>query len=134
MRHVETPYREVSRVSNRRVIVERDGRRRSFALARAPELADALRALDAVLQGDRAAIERRHRIEMKNLAERWTLILRPRVAGRDFELHAHGVEGEVLCVVVRNDGIESSRMLVGTAASSVAGGNDFDSQCADAGG
>jgi hypothetical protein len=79
VRRVESPYRETTELRGDRVRVDREGSKpRSFSLARAPELRGMLASFGALLQGDRAMLERHFTIAAHGTSERWQIELTPR--------------------------------------------------------
>lgn len=77
-KHVEHP-RQVSQViaGDRVRVRTADGRERSFALSRAPELEALSTVLLAVLQGDPEPLRRQFEIDLEEGEEGWSLRLHP---------------------------------------------------------
>lgn len=136
VKHVQSPYAELTTVEDGRVEIVRDGdRRRRFSLRNAPELAGLLASFQAMLSGDRALLERHYAIELEAVDDRWTMVLSPRdarLARRITGLRLSGNGAELQCMeVVEADG-DGSRMLVGSAAGTPPEALDeavFDAAC-----
>ncbi len=128
VRQVDSPRPERTTIRRERVTVERDGRRvRSFALQRAPELAALLASFQAMLDGDRAALERHYEAALNERDGRWTITLLPRSAALQQQLgqiELHGRDDQLQCIATAGGRGGDSLMLVGSAAE--AADPDFD--------
>jgi hypothetical protein len=131
VREVETPYRERTTIRAEQVRVEREGsRERRFSLRRAPELAAVLASFQAVLDGDRGALDPHYRLVSTGDATGWTLTLTPRQAklGRQVgRIELHGNDDQLACIAMRGGRAGDSLMLVGDAATGES--TDFDAHC-----
>lgn len=79
VRRVLLPYRETTTLLGNSVSVEREGGRpRRFSLDRAPELRGMLASFDALLKGDREALETHFEIAVDLSASGWRIDLAPR--------------------------------------------------------
>lgn len=120
MREVETPYRERTTIRAEQVRVEREGsRERRFSLRRAPELAAVLASFQAVLDGDRRALDPHYTLTSSHVDAGWTLTLTPKQAklGRQVgRIELHGEQDQVACIAMRGGRAGDSLMLVGDAA------------------
>jgi hypothetical protein len=131
VRAVESPYRERTTITAERVMIEREGRQpRRFSLRRAPELAALLSGFQALLDGDRHALDPHYTIALAAREDGWTLQLEPHDAGRRAPagLTLVGHADQLDCIVVRPADDPPSRMLVGDAA--LADAPEFDRHCA----
>jgi hypothetical protein len=132
-REVEMPYRERTLVRGERVTVEREGQRpRSFSLRRSPELAAVLASFQALLDGDRQALEPHYTVTLATAGERWTLQLtprQPRLQQRLGTIGLHGSGDRLDCIATRGERGGHSRMLVGAAAAELPPA--FDAHCDD---
>lgn len=130
-RTVDTPYRERTTIRDDQVRVEREGsRERRFSLRRAPELAAVLASFQAVLDGDRRALDPHYTVASTPHAGGWTITLSPRQArlGRRIgRIELHGRDGELACIAMRGGKAGDSLMLVGAAAASTP--PDFARHC-----
>lgn len=123
VRRVDSPWVEEARINRERVLLVRDGRRRSFALSRAPELVDVLTAFDAILAGDRAPLSARYRLSLVETGPHWKLQFVP-IANRNLKkrrrvaLTVHGFGDQPRCVVTEQSDGAVSRMLMGSATTS----------------
>ncbi len=120
VRRVESPWTEEARIDRERVVLMRDGRRRSFALGRAPELVDLLTAFDMILAGGKAPVTPRYQLELLQSGSRWTLKFEPLASRnskqkRRLTLSVHGSGDQARCVVTRQSDGAVSRMLIGAA-------------------
>jgi hypothetical protein len=120
-RVVEKPYRERTEINNESVRVAREGENdRSFALERAPELRTMLQAFAALLDGDRALIERDFRLTTLGDSQAWSLELAP--LDRRIQRHLNRVSiigrnetPQCFSIYTREGGV--SIMLLGLLAS-----------------
>jgi hypothetical protein len=120
VREVRSPYAETTTIRAGQATIARGTRSRSFALARAPELAGLQASFGALLAGDAATLERHYRIDTDGTRQHWTLTLVPRDAAlaakvRDIVLHGRGAE--LRCIETRPArGNEVQRTLLASAA------------------
>jgi len=131
VRVVDSPYRERTTIDAERVTLEREGRsKRRFSLRRAPELAALLSGFQALLDGDRHALDPHYTIALSARDDGWTLQIEPRETGRRAPagLTLIGHADRLDCIIVRPAEDPASRMLVGDAA--VADTPEFDRHCA----
>ena len=140
VRAVRAPYAETTTIRGGEATIARGGRRpRTFALARAPELAGLQASFGALLAGDAAALARDYRIESRGRREDWTLVLVPRDAAlaasvRDITLRGRG--GELRCIETRPvEGELQRTLLAGAARAAVAAGDAaaYEALCRDPG-
>jgi hypothetical protein len=131
LREVETPYRERTRIDGDAVRVERDGGKpRRFSLRRAPELAALLASFQALLDGDRAALDPHYTLRLDHGDAGWTIRLQPRqprLAKRIGGIALHGRDAELACIAMRGGSAGDSLMLVGAAAEATPA--DFAGHC-----
>jgi hypothetical protein len=140
VKRIDAPYRELSRIADGKVVVERDDARpRRFSLRRAPELGALMASIEAVLAGDVALLQRHFRLRMEGSDARWTLHLAPldkRLARRVVGLHFRGTRQELRCMDLVLVGSEISRTWLGTQAEAAAAAPDAaarDALCGPAG-
>lgn len=94
LRRVESPYQETTELRGESVRVERAGARsRQFSLDRAPELRGMLASFGALLQGDRAQLERYFTVAARGTDARWEIRLVPRDAKLQRRLASIAVAG-----------------------------------------
>jgi hypothetical protein len=94
VRRVEWPYEEVTELHGENVSVERAGAKpRRFSLERAPELRGTLASFGALLQGDRAMLDRYFVVTARGKETRWAITLSPRDAKLKRHLAAIVVNG-----------------------------------------
>lgn len=100
-KRVDEPYREQMTVADGSATVRRgDGKPRSFALGRAPELEGFLRGFSALLGGDAEALQRDFVLAATGRASGWQLQLKPRdgrLARRMPAIEVDGADGEPRC-------------------------------------
>ncbi len=92
---------------------------RTFALARAPELAGLQASFGALLSGDRATLAHYYNIETEGVRRQWTMTLVPKLeqlAGkvRDIKLYGQGIE--LRCIETRPLKGDVQRTLLAGAA------------------
>ncbi len=82
VRRVESPYQEVTELRGENVSCEREPApsRAEFSLDRAPELRGMLASFGALLQGDRAMLDRYFVVAAQGTDARWAITLTPRDA------------------------------------------------------
>jgi hypothetical protein len=141
VREVRAPYAETTTIRGGEATITRGTRSRSFALARAPELAGLQASFGALLAGDAAALERDYRITPRGSREDWTLELVPRNAAlaasvRDITLHGRGAE--LRCIETRPvEGDLQRTLLAGAARAATAmatgAGTAYEALCRDPG-
>lgn len=127
-REVTSPFREVSRLDGRTLVVTRGGgAERIIPLARAPELQVLFGALSALFAGDAEAIEREFILELAGDGEAWQLRLVPRperLRERIEALELHGSGERAACLVVRQPDAIATTVFDATPA--VAGAPDAE--------
>ncbi len=81
VRHVESPYQEMTVLQGENVTVTRaDSKPRRFSLDRAPELRGMLSSFGALLTGDRKMLERYFNVALEGSEADWKITLTPRDA------------------------------------------------------
>jgi hypothetical protein len=120
VRQVEQPFSERTTIDGQRVRIEREGSRaRSFSLRRAPELVAVLASFQALLDGDRGALEPHYRIAFEHDDAGWQILLtprQPRLLQRLGRIGLHGSGDELACIATRGGEGGDSLMLIGAAA------------------
>ncbi len=125
VRQVRTPYVETTTIVTPKTgaaqaTIERGGRKRTFSLARAPELAGLQASFGALLAGDRATLERHYRLAPQGTRAKWTLALTPKdaaMAAKVQRITLHGRGAELRCIeTAAAKGGEVQRTLLATAA------------------
>jgi len=71
------PRPESVTVDRERVVLERAGKRHSFALSEQPQAAVLVESIRATLAGDLASLTRAYSAALEGSLERWRLVLRP---------------------------------------------------------
>lgn len=71
------PRRETMVVDGNTMTIERSGKKHTVQLTDYPELVGFIDSIRGTLSGDRKALERSFRIELKGRADNWTLLLWP---------------------------------------------------------
>lgn len=127
VRQVRTPYVETTTIVSSgtgpgQATIERGGKRRTYSLARVPELASLQSSFGALLSGDGATLQRDFRLVPRGTRAAWTLALLPRDAGvaqrlKQITLHGRGAELRCIETVPVKAG-ETQRTLLATAARS----------------
>ena len=97
VRQVRSPYAETTTIRDGQATIERRGQQRSYSLSRVPELGSLRSSFGALLDGDRAALERDFRIEARGTRAQWILGLVPKHAAlaahvRRIALYGRGAE------------------------------------------
>jgi len=121
VRRVEWPYQEVTVLQGENVSVERAGSKpRRFALDRAPELRGMLASFGAILQGDRALLDRYFAVTVQGSDSRWEITLTP----RNDKLKRHlsrivvaGTGSRPKCFTLEEPDGDGSLMALGVAGS-----------------
>lgn len=131
VREVRAPYAETTTLRGGEATIAREGRRpRTFALARAPELAGLQASFGALLAGDAAALARDYRIEARGVREDWSLVLLPRDAALAASVHDITLRGrgaELRCIETRPvEGDLQRTLLAGAARAATAAGDGAD--------
>ena len=127
VRAVRLPYAETTTIRNGEATIERNGKARTFSLARAPELQGLQASFGAMLAGDRTQLERYYTIDASGTRQAWTLRLLPRDRAlatkvRDIVLRGRGAE--LRCIETRPVKGDLQRTLLASAARSAHGAND----------
>jgi hypothetical protein len=95
VRRVTAPYREMTTLTGKNVLVEREGSRpRRFSLDRAPELRGMLASFGALIKGDRALLDRHFAMTAGGSVDAWTIELEPRDAKLAHRIATIRVNGE----------------------------------------
>lgn len=76
-KHVTSPGDERVVADGDRLVIERDGKRRTLALAEHPEVAVLIESIRATLAGDGAALRRVYRVDLDGSENAWRLVLMP---------------------------------------------------------
>jgi hypothetical protein len=128
VRQVRAPYAETTTIRDGQAAIERRGQQRRYSLARVPELAGLQSSFGALLNGDRAALERDFRLEAQGTRARWTLTLLPKnaaLAGQVQRLALYGRGAELRCIeTVPAKGDQLQRTLLASAARAVGAEDD----------
>ena len=127
VRQVRSPYAETTTIRSGQATIERRGKTRSYSLSRVPELASLQSSFGALLEGDRAALERDFRLDARGTRAHWTLALAPRdaaLAERVRRITLHGRGAELRCIETVPVEGEVQRTLLATAARAVGEGTD----------
>lgn len=74
---VEAPFAEDILVEDNRVVVTRDGKTRKLSLNRSRALKTILDAIEAVLAGDQARLEKAFECDVSGAVDAWTLTMAP---------------------------------------------------------
>lgn len=133
VRVVHAPFVERSTIRSGNVTIERGGKGRTYSLDRAPELAGLQSSFGALLDGDRALLDRHFRIDSSGTRQRWTLTLVPRdaaMAARVRDLVLHGRGAELRCIETRPVKGDVQRTLLADAAKAAAGVTQADALAA----
>jgi hypothetical protein len=117
VRRITSPYAETTVLAGETVVVEREGSKpRQFSLDRAPELRGMLTSIRALLQGDRAELERHFSVTTTGNDAGWQMELTPRdrkLRTKIALIRVDGVEGVPLCfAMVEPDG-DASLLALG---------------------
>lgn len=119
VRRVLEPYRETTTVQGENVTLEREGSRpRSFSLDRAPELRGILSSFDAMLKGDRQALERLFEIDASESGMTWHIDLVPRsdkLRGRLSNLRIDGYADHPNCITMEEPDGDATVMVIGAS-------------------
>lgn len=120
-RVVTAPYAERTDIDGDSVRIYRADRpERHFSLKRAPDLGGLLTGFSAILDGDRAALEREFELALVDGAMGWQLTLKPknsRSRARIMAIRVRGTGDAPACIVtVAIDGNAASEVLLGSAA------------------
>lgn len=124
VRQVRAPYVETTTIVTPKTgaaqaTIERGARKRSFSLARVPELAGLQASFGALLAGDRATLERHYRLAPQGTRTQWTLSLTPKdqaMAAQVRSIVLHGRGAELRCIETAAKGGDVQRTLLATAA------------------
>jgi len=120
VRRVESPYQEVTELQGENVRVARAGAKpRGFSLARAPELRGMLASFGALLEGDRAQLDRYFTVAATGTDARWQLTLTPRDAKLQRRLASIAVQGggdRARCFTVAEPDDDASVLALGVAS------------------
>lgn len=128
VRQVRAPYVETTTIVTPKTgaaqaTIERGGRKRTFSLARVPELAGLQASFGALLAGDRATLERYYRLAPQGTRAKWTLSLTPKdkaMAAQVRSIVLHGRGAELRCIeTAAAKGGDVQRTLLATAARAV---------------
>lgn len=124
VREVRAPYAETTTLREGQARIARAGKPvRSFALARAPELAQLQTSFGALLAGDRKTLEQHYRLAAEGSRGQWTLRMVPldaKLAASLRELTLHGKSTELRCIETQPVKGDLQRTLLGSAALSAA--------------
>ena len=127
VREVHAPYVETTTLEDGEAVIERAGKApRRVRLDRAPELAGLSGSFEALLAGDREALEQGFELTADGSRERWTLHLVP----KDPALRERGTlvllgrGSELRCIEVAADAGEPQRTLLSGAAVDARGTSD----------
>jgi hypothetical protein len=117
VRRVTAPYRETTVLAGEGVLVMREGRKpRRLSLDRTPELRGMLASFGALLQGDRAMLERHFEVTAAGTDAGWHMELTPRddkLKTRLARIQVDGANGDPRCfMMVEPDG-DASLMALG---------------------
>ncbi|UNK51162.1 fatty acyl CoA synthetase [Lysobacter sp. S4-A87] len=108
VREVRAPYVETTTLRAGEATIARAGQSsRRFALSRVPELAGFQGNFAALLDGDRAGLERHYTLSAQGSRQRWTLTMLPRDAAQATRLQAialYGRGSELRCIETRTVG------------------------------
>lgn len=125
VRQVRTPYVETTTIVTSadgpgRATIERGSSKRSYSLARVPELASLQQSFGALLSGDRALLERNYRIASQGTRANWNMALTPRDARlatqlKQITLYGRGAELRCIETLPAKAG-DVQRTLLATAA------------------
>ncbi|MUV13274.1 fatty acyl CoA synthetase [Lysobacter sp. HX-5-24] len=127
VRAVRAPYAETTTIRNGQATIERNGKARSFSLARAPELQGLQASFGAMLAGDRTQLERYYTIDASGTRQAWTLRLSPRdraLAAKVRDIVLRGRGAELRCIETRPVKGDLQRTLLASAARSAHGTTD----------
>jgi hypothetical protein len=117
VRRVTAPYRETTVLAGDHVLFEREGRKpRRFSLDRAPELRGLLASFGALLQGDRAMLERYFKMTSTGTDAGWQLELTPRedkLKTRLALIRVDGAKSSPRCVTMVEPDGDASVMALG---------------------
>ena len=120
VREVRTPYPETTTIRAGQVTIERAGKApRTFALARAPQLAGLQASFSALLGGDRAQIQRHYTLASDGSRRHWSLALTPKDPAMAREVQAivlYGRGAELRCIETRPVDAAPQRTLLAGAA------------------
>jgi Outer membrane lipoprotein carrier protein LolA-like len=114
-KHQLLPFREVIRIDQEQLSVERGGKTRTIALTSAPLIAALVESLRATLAGDGAELERLFAVRVQGARERWTLKLVPRdteLAGVIDSISIAGSGTRVSRIEILEPGGDSSVMTI----------------------
>jgi hypothetical protein len=114
-KHQILPFREVIRIDQEELTVERGGKTRTIALAGAPLIAALVESLRATLAGDGAELERLFTVRVEGARERWALKLTPRdteVAGIIDRISINGSGSRVSRIEILEPSGDSSVMTI----------------------
>lgn len=123
VREVNAPYAETTTITDSAVTIARAGKRpRTFALARAPELAGLQASFGALLTGDRAQLEQHYRVASSGTRDNWTMTLKPRQAElaaklKGVTLYGRGAELRCIETVPAGKGELQRTLMAGAARS-----------------
>lgn len=126
VRDVRAPYVETTTIVTRpggaagEVTIARAGKSpRTFSLSRAPELLSLQTSFGALLDGDRARIEKHYTLATQGTREQWQLTLQPRdaaLARKVERIVLHGRGAELRCIETQPRGEAVQRTLLAGAA------------------
>jgi hypothetical protein len=114
-KHQILPFREVIRIDQEQLTVERGGKTRTIALTSAPLIAALVESLRATLAGDGAELERLFAVRVEGARERWALKLTPRdteVAGIIDRISISGSASRVSRIEILEPSGDSSVMTI----------------------
>jgi hypothetical protein len=109
------PRPESMVVDGDRLVFERGDKRYDLSLAATPEAAAFVDSIRGTLAGDRQALERTYKLRLEGQAERWALILFPRLARMQAlvaEIRIEGRRGLVQRVIIEQADGDRSTMLI----------------------
>ncbi len=127
VRAVRVPYAETTTIRNGQATIERNGKARTFSLARAPELQGLQASFGAMLAGDRTQLERYYAIDASGTRQAWILRLSPRdraLAAKVRDIVLRGRGAELRCIETRPVKGEMQRTLLAGAARSAHASTD----------
>jgi len=113
------PFRELVRVDEDTLTLERDGKTRSVVLRNVPLVGALVESLRATLAGDATELERLYHVSMDGSREGWRLKLTPReieVAGIVREINISGAGARVGRIEILESGGDRSVMTIREAS------------------
>ena len=127
VRVVRAPHPETTTLRDGGIEIERNGKVRRFALARAPELAGLQAGFGALLAGDNAMLERHYDIEATGTRNDWVLTLSPTddaLAAKLRTVVLRGRGAELRCIETQPAKGDLQRTLLAGTAVAAAGVTD----------